>query len=166
MTYTLIDSVTLGSSAASVTFSAIDQSFGDLVLVTSALGVGDVYPGIRFNSDSSSTYSYVVMRGNGSTSSSSSSSTTNAGIITAFTWASGTNANLSSVSIMDYAATDKHKSWLSRAGQANGGSGYGTEAIAGRWPQTSAITSIEVVGGGGTYAAGSTFHLYGIAKAL
>lgn len=80
-----------------------------------------------------------------------------------------TNTNLgqvATINIMDYSATDKHKTTLIRNGK-QGGSNDGVEAIAGRWANTAAITSLEIfsiTGGGITFSAGSTFALYGIAS--
>ena len=56
-TYTPIATQTLGSAAASVTFSSIPQGYTDLVLVDnvkSASGAGDSELDVRFNGDSGS----------------------------------------------------------------------------------------------------------------
>ena len=68
-TYTLISSQVLGSSAASVTFSSIPQTYKDLVLnfsVRSDRSGGSDYLGIAINSNSSSIYSYTDLNGVGS----------------------------------------------------------------------------------------------------
>jgi hypothetical protein len=71
-TYTLIDSVTLGASAASVTFSSISATGkGDLVLVSNVIVANGYEAGVRFNSDSGNNYTMVNMRGTGSSTSSS-----------------------------------------------------------------------------------------------
>jgi hypothetical protein len=153
-TYDLLESVTLASAASSVTFSSIDQSYGDLILTISSTGSGNTY--VRFNSDSGSNYSSVSMAGDGSSTSSY-----------AATEAFGRLSNASRNStpsiyvgqIMDYSATDKHKSWLSRENISTF-----VAAIAGRWANTSAITQIELVSG--TYNSGSVISLYGIAKTV
>jgi hypothetical protein len=59
--------------------------------------------------------------------------------------------------IMDYSATDKHKSALTRTTHT---SQSVVEALASRWANTAAITSLAV--SGGTFNVGSTFALYGI----
>ena len=60
---------------------------------------------------------------------------------------------------MDYSATDKHKTMLSRGGSSS----FGVGMNAGRWANTSAVTSVLVIGQSGLdFAAGSTFYLYGI----
>jgi len=69
-------------------------------------------------------------------------------------------------SIMDYSATDKHKTVISRFNRVGGDatSADGTGAVAVRWADTSAITSIVIFPTANTLASGSTFSLYGIAS--
>lgn len=160
-TYTPLANLTLGSSAASVTFSSISGAYRDLVLVLSGT-TSDANPSInmRLNGDSSSAYPYVRMTGNGSSAASfSDSSQTWANIAPYAGWRSTTIAN-TIVNIMDYTATDKHKAILSR----NNLSDSGVEAEAIRWPSTSTVTTILVYPSSGNFAAGSTFALYGIAS--
>jgi hypothetical protein len=145
-TYTLIDSVTLGSSASSVTFSSIDQSFGDLVLVVDTNQ--DVrFPIVQFNG-STTGYSRVSMY------SYSGSVVSDTGTGSSIEFYGDTY--LGTLTIMDYSATDKHKTCLLRNGEPS----IFVHASAQRWADTSAITQIYI--GGGTYVAGSTFYLYGI----
>lgn len=158
-TYDLIDSVTLASSASSVTFSSITQDYRDLILVGEVKGatVG-VQSTFRLNSDSGSNYSYVVMRGNGSTAISA-SNTSDKGVITYSGSGTPTIANLFLVSFFDYSVTDKHKSVLVRSDNSSA-----TNALANRWANTASITSIQIIdSGGNSFASGSTFYLYGVA---
>ena len=156
-TYDLLDSVTLASSASSVTFSSIDQSYGDLIFVFEGTGSSTGYSTLQVNGDTASNYSQVEMRGNGS-SASSLAFTANT-LINRPVFISGNRVMLTS-QLMDYSATDKHKTVLSRGGTEN----TETVAIAARWANTAAITSITM--NFSNFAAGSTFYLYGIAKAL
>jgi hypothetical protein len=153
-TYTLLDSVTLTSSASSVTFSSIPAG-GDLVLHVSGAMTSASDIEARFNGDSGSNYYRVRMYGNGSSTSSQAFTQTGA----KFTF--GTSVNSAILQIMDYSATDKHKTVLSR----NNWTGEWVEASAIRWANTSAITTISVTGEN-DFAAGCTFHIYNIAKAL
>ena len=157
MTYDLLDSTTLTSSASSVTLSGISQDYRDLILVTQAIPVTTATPSMLFNSDTGENYHAVTMRGNGSTTTSVTRSPR------AYLAVSGDeslfeNQFMMIVQIMDYSATDKHKSVLSRAGRASGG----TSAIAGRWASTAAITSVTLNTLANDYAAGTTVYLYGI----
>ena len=160
-TYDLIASNVLGSSAASVTFSSIPATYRDLVLVTQYLSTStNTYAILRFNSDSGSNYQHVYMSGSsGSTYSGSGSFT---GVLSVYwTAANSTGPVLGIYHIMDSSATDKHKTVLSRTNTDNT-SRNGVEAFANRWANTAAITQIDVVGGNNNFAAGSSFHLYGI----
>jgi hypothetical protein len=157
-TYTLIDSVTLGSSASSVTFSSISAAGkGDLVLVVDAsVSDSSSYSQLRFNSDSGSNYPVVNMSGNGSAAASSSSASNNNVQLNYEVGLSNSSNFFAKAEILDYSATDKHKSVLVRNGQA----GTATEARAVRWANNAAITEINLTLVPGTYAIGSTFNLY------
>jgi len=152
--YTALANVTLGSSASTVTFSSISGSYRDLVLVIDSRGASFA-PQFRFNNNSSG-YAWIWMGGNGS-----GASINNASSVAQFnlgnfaTWANPTAAIFN---IMDYSATDKHKTVLNRIDiSANGTSAWGM-----RWANTAAITSIELFAASGSYAAGSTLALYGV----
>lgn len=162
-TYTLLDSVTLASSASSVTFSAIDQSYGDLVLVAEGkkeTAGGDQFA-LRFNGDAGNNYNAVWAEAYG-TSNWSAVSNNSTWIITsqAFSLVGSTMAGLLTAHIQDYSSTDKHKTTLSRANKADAG----VNMMAGRWANTAAITSVTITSTFSNYAVGSTFYLYGIEK--
>jgi hypothetical protein len=159
-TYTLIDSVTLTSSASSVTFSSISATGkGDLVLVVDAsVSDSSSYSRLRFNSDSGSNYPMVNMSGNGSAAASSSNASNNNVNMNYQFGLSNSSAFFAKAEILDYSATNKHKSVLVRNGQ----SGTATEARAVRWANNAAITEMALTLSPGTYAIGSTFHLYQI----
>jgi hypothetical protein len=72
-TYTLIESQVLGSSAASVTFSAIPATYTDLVLRVSARTDADDTSLITFNGTTTG-YSITRLNGNGATATSNRSS--------------------------------------------------------------------------------------------
>jgi len=159
--YTALANVTLGSTASSVTFSSIAGSYRDLVLVTNIIGAtaGDSVLKINLNSDTASNYSFVSMGGNGSTASSTTGTQAymRANITALF---SSANQMMTVSNFQDYSVTDKHKTVLHRADSANNG----TVAIAGRWASTSAITTIALTSTDSSFAAGSTFALYGVSE--
>ena len=150
-TYAPIASITLGSSASSVEFSSIPQDYRDLVLVMDC-SVGTSSIEITLNADSGSNYSRVGIYGTGSAQGSFSST------YTAMLMGAQTE-NLNILQFMDYSATDKHKTSLLRSKVASSE----VVATAYRYASTSAITSIEL-SGGGNFTSGSTFALYGIAS--
>jgi len=160
-TYELLDSTTLASAASSVSFTSIDQSYGDLVLVVEAEST-QATPKLRFNSDSGSNYSYVDMQGISSGNTNSSSGTLDYLRIQVANIKAA--PSLFIVQIMDYSATDKHKSSLSRT-SADETDATRVGAVAGRWANTSAITSLAIEASvAQTFDTGSSFYLYGIAK--
>jgi hypothetical protein len=157
--YTALANITLGSSAASVTFSSINGTYRDLMLVVDGLAVTDTGNFRMYvNSDTSSTYASLVAQGNGSSTYTSAGSYV--GFIEFFPNALAVNTRgLIKVDFLDYSATDKHKSILIRAGQAASQTTMQTS----RWPSTSAITSITIYSySPGQFGAGSTFALYGV----
>jgi hypothetical protein len=154
-TYTPLANTTLGSSASSITFSSISGSYRDLVLVISGVVNTGTAIYLRFNGDTGNNYSYVRMVGNGSTTSKASGTISAAEIGEMFT----NEANIIA-QVMDYSATDKHKSGLARC-NASTNSVFGH---AYRWANTAAITSMVVLTSGGTFNSGTTMALYGIAS--
>jgi len=165
-TYDLLDSVTLASSASSVTFSSLDTiaaGYRDIILVTdvvAATGSGTISPSVRFNSDSGANYAYVFMRSNVS---SAGAPDTNQMFLASGAQADETNRGLYTLEVFDFNKTDKHKSAFAK-GLVPADEFY---YFAHRWANTSAITSMEifarVTDPTDQFAATSTFYLYGIA---
>ena len=159
-TYEKIATTTLGSAAASYTFSSISGSYTDLVLVVNAGASSPSYDfAMRFNSDSGSNYSVTRLIGNGSTASSSRTSN-NTFINTRAIPADITGTYI--VQIQNYSNTTTYKTALIRANNP----ASATEAVVGLWRNTAAITSITIspeflV----NLLAGSTLTLYGIKAA-
>lgn len=157
-TYTPIASQTLAVAAASVTFSSIPQTFRDLVLIANVKGeVLNVQGRIRFNSNTSAIYNTVIMRQSSQTVSSEFFNTNSLGIL------SRTNATASltmqiSAHIMDYSATDKHKTALVTAAQGS----IGIDQSIIRFDNALAITSLTVLPDTDQWAAGATFQIYGV----
>jgi hypothetical protein len=156
-TYTPLANVTLGSTASSVTFSNIPATYRDLILVMNGTSTsGNPFAFLRFNGDSGSNYNYVFMYGDGTPSGAVSASFANQ--TTGFIGNLDTGArNTVIAQVLDYSATDKHKPMLAR----NGGGGL-VIATAGRWANTSAVTSMSVNTNTSTFTAGFTFSLYGV----
>ena len=155
-THTLIEAVTLATSASSVTFSSIPSTGkGDLILVVNSVSGFGSFVKLKFNG-SSSGYSYVRAEGSGS--SATSSASTYDAVIAGYT--SNVWDTINIAHIMDYSATNKHKTVLVRA---NAAQDIGTGMYANRWASTDAINSIAITDSNGdSFAAGSTFHLYQI----
>ena len=162
-TYEPIATQTLGSSASSVTFSSIPQTFTDIVLVMNTKGtITGSYPRFQFNSDTGTNYSRTALSGSGSAAQSGRDSNLTAIVpeYNSSNQSSGFNFN-SICHIMNYSNTSTYKTVLSRSNNANDG----VDALVTLWRSTSAINSIYIFLDSGSYAAGSTFTLYGIANA-
>jgi len=177
-TYTLIQSVTVGSGgAASIEFGSIPQTYTDLVLVgslrststSSNTGEYDAF-GYRFNS-STSGYTTRNLQGNGSVASSSTQTTMTASVGGTYGRISnaGINNSLSGTSIFtsinlyipNYVGSI-NKSWsLEYVEEGNATTRY-SEIIAGLWSNTTAISSIAFALVTGNFAQYSSASLYGI----
>ncbi len=167
-TYVALDKVTVTSSVTSITLnmgSTLSQAYTDLVLVANTIvPTGNTFPecSLRFNGDTGSNYSstYLLGLGSGSGVSGRASNITYAdcGYLTT----NSGNPNTRIINIMNYSNTTTNKTVLVRGSSDNAGQ---VIAYANLWRNTAAITSITVFTQGGTYAAGSTFSLYGIAAA-
>jgi hypothetical protein len=127
----------------------------DLVLVISATSSSATNLIFTINADSGSNYSSVEMTGDGSTGSSN-----------GFTGSPSTIGRVDTiigttiVQLMDYSATDKHKTFLVRTNSTGQNI---VRAIAGRWANTAAINSLNLTPVTVNWAIGSRFSLYGVA---
>jgi len=160
--YTALANVTLGSSAATVTFSSINSGYRDLVLVADMGATSSDALNCRVNGDTGSNYNYIFAKGNGSAASSSSgTSQTAIGLAGFANGVTNTTRTMLQISFQDYSVTDKHKSLLIRVNNA-ATSDIGTIMNAGRWASTSAITSFVIYPGSGSFTTGTSFALYGV----
>ena len=158
-TYTPLATVTLASAASSVSFGSIPATYRDLVLVITGSASVDNTFGMIFNGDTGTNYSYVDAFGNGSSPSSAASTDTRFLLTVNGTFGAGNHQF--NTQIMDYSATDKHKTGMTR--NALSGSVFpGAGMIAARWASTAAITSMSIFPGSGQLNTGSTFSLYGV----
>jgi hypothetical protein len=164
-TYIPLATVTLGSSASSVTFSSIPATYRDLVLVATARSTrADAidYLAPRLNGDSGANYNSAFMfadPNNVANAGSNTGQTYQADLVIPGNTAGSGIFAVGIFQFMDYSATNKHKTTLSRGNQI----GY-PEARVARWANTAAVTSIvlSVPYNSAQIAAGSTFNLYGI----
>jgi hypothetical protein len=154
-TYEAIFTTTLGSAAASVTFSSIPSTYTDLVIIVAGTDSALAAIGLQFNSDTGTNYSRITLSGDGSAASSdtqSSHTSSNIGLV-------GTVQSNTIFSVMNYANTTTYKTTLAKANEPNNL----VRAAVGLWRNTSAITSIKLLAN--SFQTGTTFSLYGIASA-
>jgi len=160
-TYEPIATTTLGSAAASITFTSISGSYTDLVLVSMPLSPASDNLTMQFNSDTGTNYSSTILWGNGSSAGSTRQTNTATPYMSYYALTNATPST-SIFHIMNYANTTTYKTTLVRVGNASGG----TDTEVTLWRSTSAITSIVVKQfGGNNLSSGSTFTLYGIKAA-
>lgn len=162
-TYEPISTQTLGTAVADVYFTSIPQTYTDLMLVISSKSAAFQQIGYRLNSNNTNIYSQTQLGGTGSSAvSQRQSSETYAKL----NWygGSGNQWGVTTAHFMNYSNTTTFKTCISRGSalvEFNG-----VDATVSLWRNTSAITAINVLGGGGAnFSIGSTFTLYGIKAA-
>jgi len=159
-TYTPIATQTLGSTAATVTFSSIPSTYTDLVLITNeSLTSNTMNSKMTFNGSSASDYSRTYLIGYASTVISGRETNQN-GIPYGYL-ASTSHQGLNRLMLMNYSSTSVYKTVLTREDNASDR----TSTAVGLWRSTSAINQITLTVASGSYTAGSTFTLYGVKSA-
>jgi hypothetical protein len=163
-TYEPIQTYTLSTTQSSVTFSSI-SGYTDLVLVANPIISGGTAYNLQgwFNSDNAGT-SYSATRLSGTGSGSGSSDNVPNYPVLLFSGAVKVQTTYGSqfiIQIQNYANTSTFKTVLCRSSNA----ATGVDAIINTWRSTAAVTSFSVRPEVSTFAAGSTFTLYGIANA-
>lgn len=156
--YESIATVTLSSTASTVTFSSIPQTYTHLQL-RSFNAQASATQGARLfaNGDTTTTnYWLHALNGNG-TSASAAGTNNNYG----FYYSGSTSGYLASIiDILDYTNTNKRKVFRALEGYDLNGSGNVTLWSMG-WT-TSAITSLQFDSIGSSFQSGSVYALYGI----
>jgi hypothetical protein len=156
--WTPLANITLGSATNSVTFSSISQSYKDLRLVISG-GIPSDNASFRLNGDAASVCRGVTIEGNGSSAASATFGNTGLGYFgfSYILWYSSSGVVVT-MDLLDYSATDKHKTILTRGNN----SANAVNAVALRWPTTTAVTSIRLDANGSNWSSGTSFALYGV----
>jgi len=160
-TYVAIATQTLGSAAASVTFSSIPGTYTDLVLVCNTIAAGAQNILLRFNSDTGTNYSYTRLIGDSAGATSARESSINQLNL----YRASANLNNQRVTtilqIMNYSNTTTYKTMISRGAAG----AEETNAQVSLYRSTSAITSLVFDVFTTNFSAGSTFSLYGVLNA-
>ena len=162
-TYEPIATQTLGSAAATITFSSIPATFTDLRLaIVGQYTTGGGNTRITFNADTASNYSSTRIGGNGA--SAFSDRVTNQTFQRLnFEGNTTTNPNFLTADLFSYAGSTFKTSLITESSDKNGsGAVYRTVGL---YRSTSAISSIEISLSSSTFAAGTTATLYGIKNA-
>ena len=164
-TYEPIATSTLGSAAASITFSSIPATYTDLrfTLVVNTTTTGSEGIRLQYNNDTSTNYSDTYLSGNGS-SAVSGRDTSASYIILHYDGTSTTIPTFYFGDVFSYAGST-FKTALTGSSEDKNGSGNVTRNV-GLWRSTSAITTLKLGNaGGGNFNAGTIATLYGIKNA-
>ena len=164
-----IQSITLAADAATVTFSAIPQTFTDLILrfsnrsTTTALSESIRF---TFNGSAAANYSTTYFQRNTSSASAISGRDSGLTFLNALRIAQGNGATSYTfgsheVYIPQYATTVAKPIGIYGATETNAIDGF-LVSHAGRCQLAEGYTSISMVVAGYNWLAGSTFHLYGV----
>jgi hypothetical protein len=167
--YESIQTVTLGSTQSSVSFSSIPSTFKHLqiraIAKSNRTSSDQATFRYRFNSDSGSNYSYHRLYGANSTLVSDGGNSQSYGYLY-FGITSNDTSNTFGASvwdILDYANTNKNKTVRYFGGLAINGAGSGVGIGSSAWLSTSAISSIDIsIDSGFNFLQYSSFALYGI----
>jgi hypothetical protein len=158
----LIETKTLGTAAALVTFTSVPQDATDLVILMSArtsLAAVDETAYLYFDSGSSLTFRALTGTG------SAANSSNGADIV----WvANGGNSTASTFGntiayVPNYTAATNKSVSIDSVAETNG-SVIRSAIFAGLYPHTGAITTVNILSAVSTFVAGSTFSLYKITK--
>ena len=150
------------TSGTTVTFSSIPSTYKNLQLryTFKATGAGGILK-LGFNGDTGTNYSRHVLYGDGSAVVADGSSSVTSIYVSPNTGGSSTRNAVGIIDVHDYASTTKNKTARIFTGLDTNGAGT-VDLWSGSWMNTAAVTSLEIVGLSITFAAGTTFSLYGI----
>lgn len=163
--------ITVGATAASVTFSNIPNTYAHLEIRflscntdTANSGLGNVRCSGFFNNDTTATNYYNHwLDGNGS--SVSAAAENSAKWIGSATRNSMIAPGMSIAQVLDYANTNKNKTTRALWGWENNDANSNIRFVSGVWFNTAAVTSITITPESGSFKPYSQFALYGIKSA-
>lgn len=163
----LISSTVLTGTQSSVVFSSIPSTYTDLSLKISVRLATGSYCSIRLNSTSSNSYSRVGIAASGTGVGNISNSNINYLRIIDVDNSTNTANTFSNEEIYlpNYLISQNHPVSIFGATEDNSSAGNTLGIISGLFSNTNAITSIEIadhVASTATFAAGSSFYLYGL----
>lgn len=169
--YELISSTVLTSTATSITFSSVPQTYKHLqIRMTARLTSGSGFQPLRmrFNGAGAATYLMHYLEGNSSVASSGGFTTITDGIRQQGMMAGSATAagvyGAAVIDILDYASTTKNTTVRTLAGGINTADTTARITLnSGAWVDTAAVTEIRIAeNAGATMAIGTRVSLYGI----
>ena len=162
-TYEPIQTYTLGSAAATITFSSIAASWTDLRIVLTGTTTASIIPALRLNGNTTSVYSNTNLGGDGASAFSGRNTNTTELFFADATATSTTIPVMFTIDLLSYTGSTNKTTLSTASGDLNGSGAVETNA--GLIRITAAITSIELRARSSTWAIGTTATLYGIKNA-
>lgn len=157
-TYKPIATHTLGSNAASYTFSSIPSTYTDLIVVCRGGAISNSDLTFRVNGDTGTNYSATSLWGTGSITGSARVTNVAFGYFTYYGSIETLGSSVHIAQFMNYSNTATFKTVIARASNSS----RGVDTVASLWRNTNAINSITLIGANANILSGSTFTLYGI----
>ena len=162
--YESIATATGTGSSGVITFSSIPSTYKHLQLrMTGRSSGGNTEIAFTCNSDTAANYSRHYLYGDGSTTGAGASTSTTSmsiGYVAASTALASTNA-VNVLDILDYANTNKYKTFRILTGLDVNGAGGFVQLSSGAWRSTSAISTLTLTLAN-NYTTATQFALYGI----
>lgn len=156
--WTPLANLTLGSATTGVTFSSISGAYKDLRLVINGGVTSGGFAKYRLNGDSSSTYLWATLESNGTSATSAWNGNDYATFFNNYIVWNSSDKTVVTLDILDYSATDKHKTIMSRTFREY----TAVNDMTVRWPSTAAVTTLYLYADTSTWVSGTTFALYGV----
>jgi hypothetical protein len=160
-TYEALDTKTLSSAAASITFTSIPQTYTDLVIVCNGSPASGASGIITINGDTSGSYSHIFLTGySGGVASGKTVDVTPSNCFLGGNIIGIGNDSVWQLHFMNYSNTTTNKTVLSRLANS-----VGNDASVLLYRNTAAITSITIQPQNSiNWNSGATFTMYGIAR--
>jgi len=167
-TYTLISSQVLASSAGTVDFVSIPQTYTDLVLRFSTRSSNSyILPSFTTNSTGGQYYSYTALLGDGSSATSTRANLAYSGVINGGTNASTSTANTfanGELYIPNYTVVGQKSISTFSVAENNSSTAQYIEVQANLINASAAVTSLSISPGSQYFVQYSSFYLYGISS--
>ena len=162
-TYDRLATTTLTSTTATITFSSINQTYTDLILVMScSINTAGGNCWVRVNGDTGSNYAYNAMYNSGSSVLGTVNGSTALGLLAGCLVGWDTNETIIILQINSYANTTTYKTGSSRGNNPS----TAVDRSGSLWKSTAAINSLTILNGSGnSFLTGSKFTIYGIKAA-
>lgn len=165
-TYEPIATTTLSSTANTITFSNIPNTYTDLRIVANVKHTsGRYFVRLQFNGNTNSDYSWTHLYSFASGTTGSTQSSSQSYIAFGQAGSPTENPGFYTADILSYAGNTNKAVLLRESANVNSTSNGGLTVGVGLWRSTNAITSVNIHTTINSFAIGSSATLYGILKA-